>query len=511
MKKFLSWTLACLLLCTLTLPALANEYGLKGGIFSIVSGNDAYDGYGADADDDDRMTPLGRYVNHAILSSRYHSVLIAAKRGLLGWTAEAVSTAAVYQPDDARSRDVVLEHLTDEDGFRLRYGSEEYTFQWAQELEAYVLMSARYDVDSGYGSSLRYSTDEELRACYELWEGGPENSARPIGDARWYCEPITLENFNITLLPRTMQDVRQMNKVGDFLRLTAKGVLGDGVTRTGVKDGILLPVYSAPDEHSFRAAKGKAAVSTGGDVKVLGVTGEWTMVSYEVSRRTSRIGYVHARLAEEDFTVPFSSVSHDLFAIRDTYLTDDPDVSQYAQTTIPEGAKMRGVAVYGPYYAHVQYEADEVLYRGFVPLKDLTNPSAEQDLSVYETDYDPSVTYRWDIADLMVGKWDACVEEKLAEGFPRLVLYSDGGFEARGGGEDVKREFCGYGGIWRIRDTAEDSPLSGHAPYTLTFIGEDGEAWVWGLVFEDPSCITLMNGEGSVRYERTEYSTWGNG
>ncbi len=511
MKKCLSLALACLLILFLSPAALANGYGLRGGIYDIVSDDPVYDGYFASADDGSTRDAAGRYVNHAILNSRYHSVLIAAERVEGRWQARTVSTAAVYQPDDERGRAVELTHTGD--GFRLQYGQEVYTFTWQPEQNAYILTLVRYNEDCDYGTSLMYSSGQDGQPRgYLLWQGGPENAIQPIGDALWNAEPITLEEFNITLLPRTMQDVRQMNMVRGRLHLSGGDVLGDSEAWTAADRGMKLPVYAAPDESAFRAAKGKASVSTGGEMTLLGEYGEWTLVAYEVSSRTSRIGFVHANLMENPFPLPISEVTHDLFAIRDTCLTDDPDVSQYAQCLIPAGTRLTGLASWGNYYAYVAYEADGVPCWGFVPLRDLRAPAAEQDLVLGDTAYDPAITYRWDLADLMIGKWDA-VDSSVADPaeMPRLILGSGGFYDCLGDG--MNETYFGYTGIWRIRDTEENAPFDGQARCTLIFEDETNCERPWGLILEaDPSRFTLVNTEGEyVVYERAEYSTYGNG
>ena len=128
MKKLLLTSVLCLLLCTMTTMALANQWGLTGGIYDIVSEDDAYDAYTAVADDgNDRLGDL--HVNHAVMRSRYHSQLIAAHREGKVWTQVTASSTAVYQPGDDRGQQVDIAHT--EDGFVLIFDERErYTFAW---------------------------------------------------------------------------------------------------------------------------------------------------------------------------------------------------------------------------------------------------------------------------------------------------------------------------------------------------------------------------------------------
>ena len=49
-------------------------------------------------------------------------------------------------------------------------------------------------------------------------------------------------------------------------------------------------------------------------------------------------------------------INVDLVARRDTYLTDDPDVSQYPQFKIPDGTQLKCMATYDDEYAYVSAE-----------------------------------------------------------------------------------------------------------------------------------------------------------
>lgn len=175
---------------------------------------------------------------------------------------------------------------------------------------------------------------------------------------------------------------------------SGKDCLGDpdfwqGVEKIGKKNA---PVYGAPyGKSAWRGAKGKAAVSLRDGLCLLrGYTnsnGEsWTCVSYEVSERTSRIGWVENsllgsaalhELGEEENTARLLAVP--VQATRDTFLTDDPYVSQYAQFSVSAGTSLRCMGTQGSDWAYVAAEVnkkgtfvdDGAMVWGFVPLRDL--------------------------------------------------------------------------------------------------------------------------------------------
>lgn len=477
MKKLLCTALCCLLFVS---GASANEWGLRGGIYDVVTRNDRYEGYTCpttDADDGNQLLG-GVHVNHAIVQNRYHAQLIAACREENVWQAETVSTTAVYQPGDKRGEypnAPRLEHLGD--GFRLSYGdSERYNFR--REGNEYILTEAEYAI-SPYYSNTYIPHEEGLM----FWQSGPDAAFLPIGDALWRTDGITLAEFNIAQTPRSMMEVRRLNQTAEAL--TVYGVeMGVRQVWEGEENGRMLPVYSAPDGESYRSGSGKAAVSLKGRVEILGKTDGWTLVQYEVSPRTGRIGYVEGELVQTA-SLDFANVP--LVAAVDTFLTDDPFVSQFAQADIPAGTELTGLAKYGEYYAYVEYRTDK-LYRGFVPLKDL------------QTRYDMiwggntlSANVRWDVMDALTGKW-------YVEGWhsKQTILFSDGSWRVRRNGEYIEE------GNYRVFDRKDGK-------YDLIVRTEDNRSPWYILTLNEDATITLTTTEGVQTFHRDEYSTYGNG
>lgn len=492
MKKLLLTSVLCLLLCTMTTMALANQWGLTGGIYDIVSEDDAYDAYTAAADDgNDRLGDL--HVNHAVLRSRYHSQLIAAHREGKVWTQVAASSTAVYQPGDDRGQQVHIAHT--EDGFVLIFDERErYTFAWKDG--AYVLTVARFNAPSDYGSAL-FLVEEG----YTLWDGEPSDASSATGEAMWRVAPITLERFNVTQLPRTMADVRRMNSVGEYISVNGGVLPAAPEVSSPQRKGVKLPVYTAPSEDSYRASSGKAAVSTADSMKLLGEYNGWTMVEYEVSLRTSRIGFIHADGLMET-PVPLSLFSAPLTAARDTFLTDDPHVSQFQQVLIPAGASLTGLAieggtneglVSGSVYAYVAYEHAGTQIWGYVPLRDLQLPADNT---------------RWDVMESLTGKWQCAGGGSLTD--DRMILGSEGDYRFYSYFDDWRMTLTD-GGTWRITDCPADAGYQGQPLYEITFVNEANEELRFGLIINSNDVITLCTEEWEGSYERYEYSTYSNG
>lgn len=495
MKKFLTLLLSCTLLTAAAAPALANQWGLTGGVLDIVSKDDTYADYDtAIAEDGNSVTDLGVQLSHAILESRYHRVLIAAAaRTDKIWRTEVVSATAVYQPGDKRGDAPNTPALTG-DGctFTLTYGTgdtaEEYVFTY-DDVGDYYLTHVTYGTGSWeYSHAFQYADDGLI-----FWQSGVEETFAPIGEDTWRTDGITLSEFNIAQMPRNLAEVRRVNSVSAVLTEAAPDLMSEAATLPADSDGERLAVYSAPDTASFRAADGKASVSRGEDCSVLGTADGWTLVQYDVSFRTGRIGYVQGELTDNALTLG----NVPLVAQVETFLTDDPFVSQHAHITIPAGAEMTGLAKCGEFYAYVELAQDGVTYRGFVPLKDVDR-KYDTAISVGEDRLMADV--RWDVMDALIGKWTYDDSDGNT-----IILFAAGQYGFRE--HQVDRDAFTPIGNFRVYDTADGDSST----YKLVFFTEDGQEVHYTLRLNEDGSVTVTDGDVQTIYTRNEYSTTGNG
>ena len=198
--------------------------------------------------------------------------------------------------------------------------------------------------------------------------------------AMWSVE-VTLENFNIHNMPRRgVGDVRRMRNVHSSIALYYSydnvGWIG-AQTVPGQKSGKQsYPVYTAPSTEASRAAKGKASFSTGDDYRIYCTEGDWSLNEYRVSQRTSRFGW--AQIGQP----PQSQRLHiPMLTAYDTYLTDDPHVSEYHQAELPAGTKLTMWYLLGVNddwaYAYVEATVDGKPMCGFVPRRDVVIDEVE--------------------------------------------------------------------------------------------------------------------------------------
>ena len=358
MKKLRMLLILCLTLAV-TLPAAsANSWNLSGQLLAMVEQTHDYDEYTGLVSDYNRKAAT----THTILTSRYHNQLVAVDEVKDGWKDAIFSTTAVYQPSELDETGYPKITRT-KNGFELAYPDidERYYFELSHNNEGrtfYTLMEAQMG-----------DVKVERIASYGYRVALGEDSAM------WMTK-ITLEDFNIHNMPkRGPDDVRRINEASEGLQYFAclypEVVSGQ---KSGKKS---YAVYSAPDTSSYRAAKGKASVSTGDDYKLYLTVGDWSLIEYRVSLRTSRFGW--AQLGKHGDATTDEIVHVPMLTAFDTYLTDDPNVSEYHQAELPAGTKLTALSHPDNQWAYVYVEAtvDGKITRGFVPQRDVVFDDVE--------------------------------------------------------------------------------------------------------------------------------------
>ena len=403
-----------------------------------------------------------------------------------------VYTTAVYQPADKKAPP----KLAMEDGrfLTLSYGqNESYTFE-----EVY-----------GCGFELREARIGDFRLYAQ-----DESPDSEVNDYRWYCEDaagkvyynwkMPLNTFNISLLPHSTDQARA------YLLMDAKMDSGRAYLDGGYSPddwGLELhtgrtgtaPVYAAPyGASSWRAAKGKAAVGLGGKIWLLNyyLNGDgqtWAMIRYDVSQRTQRIGYALAAdlgqpsLTAQDQDAPGRSFARvTVECTDDTYLTDDPDVSQFRQVKLPRGTQLDCWGLYNDYYAYVGLEVNinnkpadgGAILWGFVPIRDL-KPMEEAP--------------RQDVMEQLAGFWYFYAGGNQAEDY--IQLNPDGTFTAAmfdWTQSDSAAAWRADGmsdpvhGAWYVTDyNAFENLYWDRPPYELIMIHEDGSVNIKGLSLDE--------------------------
>ena len=472
MKKRWILLILCLTLAV-TLPAAsANSWNLNGQLLAMVEQTHDYDEYTGLVSDYNRKAAT----THTILTSRYHNQLVAVDEVKDGWKDAIFSTTAVYQPSELDETGYP-EITRTQNGFELAYPDIDEVYRFEREIDylgqtTYILTYAQMN-----------GVEVERRASYGYLVTLGEDSAM------WMTK-ITLEDFNIHNMPkRGPDDVRRINEASEGLQYFAclypEVVSGQ---KSGKKS---YAVYSAPDTSSYRAAKGKASVSTGDDYKLYLTVGDWSLIEYRVSLRTSRFGW--AQLGNHGDETTNEIVHVPMMTAFDTYLTDDPNVSEYHQVELPAGTKLTALSHPDRWaYIYVEATVDGKITRGFVPQRDVVFDDVELP----------------DEEAKLVGSWQMEAGGEFWDNYLRLD--ADGKFY----GSDCDGTQP-YHGTWSVVQTPAGSNLYwvGDVP-TIVFRCVNGTVYRYGVgvsesadyeVTEGDYCrsmsfITCEGGTGYVSY-----------
>ncbi|MBR6668857.1 MAG: hypothetical protein IKL25_10920 [Clostridia bacterium] len=170
--------------------------------------------------------------------------------------------------------------------------------------------------------------------------------------------------FNIYDFPRNLKDARA--------KLTNPPVTPtDFYTPVNVtlRANEKYDVFAAPGRSSYRAANGKAELSTNDWVQIFGEEDGWLLVQYDIGRDQMRFGYIAASALPKNtqvqalrwYDLPEQTVK------ANTYVTDDPLVSRDIICWLNAGDKVEVLSDFGSwYYVEVTPGTGRTL-RGFIP------------------------------------------------------------------------------------------------------------------------------------------------
>lgn len=491
MKRVWELILCLGLLFALVPAALANSWGLTGDLFKAVSAVDTWNRY---------STLCKQAGDFAVMQSERQNVLMVLNDGEL-----SAYPRAVYQPGNLPASAVTLTQT--ENGFTLAYGdTEQYTF---------VLLGGAYALQSAVIEDFRLdaiTTDGDTATIgrYTATEGT---------ESAVLQQRITLNAFNITLLPRSLDEVRSLNLLRaalysgyDCLGWDTYMDMPDFGYRTNAGTGT-EPVYSAPcGDSAWRAANSKAAVGLRGDLWVIrtfsdGNGDAYTCIRYNINSYTQRIGYIRSSVlgisGDEAQSVTDAFLYVDVQATKDTYLTDDPDVSQTACFTVPQGQQFACLGIYNSAYAYVTAEVRDgkfvdggaVVY-GFVPLNALTLDPNDDFRTAVQTD----------VMEALAGAWKFDAGGTMAD--EQLILYADGTYLCGSDGQVLSADDPSTHGTWKVTKYNPNWNLYWQdVPYELTLTCDNGTANVKGLLLTDDG-FSLINNEGGGGYVRADPATF---
>lgn len=194
--------------------------------------------------------------------------------------------------------------------------------------------------------------------------------------AVWGAEGIARDGFCADLLPRSLEEVRRMNRVMAYL---ADDALSGTWATVDLGQNRTVPVYAAPSEDAWRGANGRAAVSFAEPFTLLASFGNegWWLIEYETGDGARRVGYIPQQAYDRAVPYGWWLIPMTLPLCEDATMTDDPHGARREIARFAAGESLTVLGYYDGLWAYAQTEIDGKTARGFVPLRALTTPEEE--------------------------------------------------------------------------------------------------------------------------------------
>ena len=204
----------------------------------------------------------------------------------------------------------------------------------------------------------------------------PNESENSKNHHESYSQCSKIENNNVDLIKKVRKDMKAQgttNPKGKGLPTPPSRNLDNikGFMAITLKAEQKLAVYSAPSEDSFRAANGKASVSTNGAVYAMGWDNGWILVMYETNNGQCRFGYVEGSKIKGDipYLPQLATVRISCRTVSAAGLTDDPAKTGKALTQLPAGTAVTYLTTMynSGVWDYIETTIDGKVTRGFVP------------------------------------------------------------------------------------------------------------------------------------------------
>ena len=192
-----------------------------------------------------------------------------------------------------------------------------------------------------------------------------------------YSQCSAIENQNVDLIKDVRREMRELGTTNP----TGKGMPtppAEAVNRprgfdyVNLQGGEKYAVYSAPSTGAYRAANGKATVSTNGPVYALGQDQGWMLMLYDANNSGQyRVGYIEiARIKGKKPALDILGWANSpVEVMTTTTLTDDPALTGRAMATLPAGTRVIYLSTMYNTEAwdYIETTVDGKTARGFVP------------------------------------------------------------------------------------------------------------------------------------------------
>lgn len=258
----------------------------------------------------------------------------------------------------------------------VRQLTEKELLQWDYESLGYIL----HEIYARHGYRFDAGSDYEAYFTAQSWytpgtQNNVEGCYARMNDVEWANAEL-IKQVRLSLLIKGSS-----NPDGRSLWSDEPVIAPLSFQLVSMKSGEKYAVYSAASTKAWRGAKGKASVSTNGDVWAAGWENGWLLIYYETSKGSVRVGYIDGSKisgdpgAEGELTFAYAPAK----ITQKAALTDDITRAASSITTLKAGKEVTYLA---PYYgetdwAYIETKYDKKTVRGFVPMDSIELLPAE--------------------------------------------------------------------------------------------------------------------------------------
>ena len=373
-KTLLGWMLLVCLLCISAASMAAYDERLPAGVNEILSGR-AWDSYEVTKVDGHTEWGASRDVIAAILSKGERNILCLFTNASGEWRLVVKREKALYAGDQLVNLNFPDETLVISYHFDDRI--EEYCFSpEGKKKEKWKMKWIRIltDVYTNPQTADRTAEVVEIKPTGDglSYRGYHEETDKPeIETAKKTIVPgviyTDLDEFGIYSFPKSLGKARQRLTQPPTLPVnTQRDALPEGKTGSFCKDE-KYPVYSGPSESYYRAANGKASVSTNDWIQVFGCENDMVLIQYAINSEKSRFGYIPAEAVQDRSQLEVLEPAYLPASVSKACgLTDDPLKTKGEIARLKDGEDVRYLATFGSEWTYVE-TLTEPLMRGFVP------------------------------------------------------------------------------------------------------------------------------------------------
>ncbi len=211
-----------------------------------------------------------------------------------------------------------------------------------------------------------YSTDQPKPAYINITSSGltyyNQYSLKKYGKANGVFQN-ELRYFSLSALPKTLSEAYE--KLSNPPTIPTGSFTVQNVKFNGKEK---YDVYSGPGWDYYRAANGKAAVSTNDWIQVFGREGDWLLIEYAISDGQMRFGYISYSAVGSKGVSELNFVAISEHTGKTTALTDDPLGKKGTVLTLAENTEIKCLANMGDWmYVECENGLGQTT-RGFIPL-----------------------------------------------------------------------------------------------------------------------------------------------